>query len=56
MYSIFFQPRIVEPTRVVLNSRPSLIGNIYINIYDKTIPSGNFLDKVTDPMPNYGII
>ena len=56
MYSNFFQPCILEPTRVVLNSRPSLIDNIYVNTYDKTIHSGNSLDKVTDHMPNFCII
>ena len=56
MYSNFFQPCILEPTRAILNSRPSLIDNTYINTYDKTIHSGNFLDKVTDRMPNFCII
>lgn len=41
---------------MVLNSRPSLIDNIYINTYDKTIPSGIFLDKVKDHIPNFCII
>ena len=53
MCSIFFQQCILEPTRVVLNSWPSLIDNIHINTYDKTIHSDNFLDKVTDHMPNF---
>ena len=56
MYSNFFQSCILELTRVVLNSRPSLIENIYINTYDKTIHGGNFLEKVTDHMPNFCII
>ena len=47
MNSNFFQPCILEPTRVVLNSRPSLIDYIYTNTYGKTIHSENFLDKVT---------
>ena len=55
MYSNFFQPYILEPARVVLNSWPGLIDNIYINAYDKTIHSGNFFDKVTDHMPNFCI-
>ena len=42
MHSNFFQPCILEPTRVILNSWPSLIDNIYINTYDKTIHNGNF--------------
>ena len=56
MYSNFLQPCILEPARVVLNSRPSLIDNIYTNTYDKTIHSGNFLDKVTEHMPNFCVI
>ena len=55
LYSNFFQTCILEPTRVVLNSRPSLIDNIYINTYGKTIYGGNFLDKLTDQMPNFCI-
>ena len=46
MYSNLFQQCILEPTRVVPNSRPSLIDNIYINTYDKPIHSAIFLDKV----------
>ena len=42
--------------RVVLNSRPSLIDNIYINTYDKRSHSGNCLDKVIDHIPNFCII
>ena len=41
---------------MVLNSRPSLIDNIYIDTYDKTNHSDNFLDKVKDHMPNFCII
>ena len=56
MYSNFFQPCILEPTRVVVNSWSSLIDNIYIDPYNKAIHSGNFLDKVIDQMPNFSII
>ena len=55
IYSNFFELRILEPLRVVLNSRPSLIDKIYINTYDITIHSGKFLNKVTDHMPNFCI-
>ena len=41
---------------MVLKSWPSLIDNIYINTYDKTIHRSNFLDKVTDHMPSFYII
>ena len=42
MYSNFLRPCIVEPTRIVANNRPSLIGNIFINT--KKIDSGNITD------------
>ena len=48
IYSNLFELSILEPLRVVLNSRPSLIDNIYINTYGITIHSDKFLDKVTD--------
>ena len=32
---------------VAFFSRPSLVGNIFINTYNKTILSGNLLDKMT---------
>ena len=54
MYSNFFQSCILEITRVELHCQPSLID--IINTYDKTIHSGNFLDKVTDHIPNFCII
>ena len=56
MYSNLFQPCILEPTKVVLSSRPSLTDNIYTNTYDKKIHSGNSLDKVRDHMPNFCIL
>ena len=52
---IFFN-HILEPTRVVLNSKPALIDNVYISTYDKTIHSSNFLNKLTDHMPSFCII
>ena len=55
-FPFFFQPWILEPTRVVLNSRPSLTDNIYINTYDKTIYRGNVLDKVIYHMSNFCIM
>lgn len=56
VYSNFFQPCILEPTKVVLNSRPSLLGNIYIDTYDKAIHRDNSLDKVTDRTPNSALL
>ena len=56
MYSNFLQPFILAPTRIVGNSRPSLIDNIFINTYDKPILSGNFINKISDHMPNFAIV
>ena len=56
MYSNFLQPCITEPTRILLGNRPSLVDNIFINIIDKNLHSGNLLDKLTDHLPNFVII
>ena len=53
MLGNFFQPCILEPTRVISNTKPSLIDNIYINTIDKVIKSCNFLDKISDHMPSF---
>ena len=56
MYSNFLQPCILEPTRIVGNNRPSLIDNIFINTYDKPILSGNFINQISDHIPNFAIV
>ena len=50
------QPCITKPTRKVKYNRPSLVDNIFVNIYDKEIHSGNIIDKITDHLPNFVII
>ena len=56
MYSNFFQPCILEPTRITSNNRPSLLDNIFINTHDKEVYSGNIIDKISDHIPNFAII
>ena len=56
MYSNFLQPCSTEPTRGVPGNRPSLVDNIFINIIDKNLYSGNLLDKLTDHFQNFVII
>ena len=56
MSSNFLQPCITKPTRTVKYNRPSLVDNIFVNIYDKEIHSGNIIDKITDHLPNFVII
>ena len=54
MYSNFFQPCILEPTRITSNNRPNLPDNIFINTHDKEV--GNITEKISDHMPNFNII
>ena len=56
MYSNYFQPCIIEPTRIVPGQKPSLIDNIFVNTIGKTIVSGNIYNKISDHMPNFVII
>ena len=47
---------IADSTRIVPGNRPSLVDNIFINIIDKNLHSGNSFDKLTDHLPNFVII
>ena len=53
MYSNFFQPCILEPTRITSNNRPSLLDNIFINTHDKEVYSEKIIDKIFKHMPNF---
>ena len=48
------QPCIIEPTRIVPNSKPSLVDNIFSNSVEAVI-SGNLYQTVSDHMPNFVI-
>ena len=50
------QPCITKPTGIVNYNRASLVDNIFVNINDKEIHSGNITDKITDHLPNFVII
>ena len=56
LFTHHLQPCILEPTRIVARQNPSLIDNIFTNIIDKDIVSGNIIQKVSDHMPNFIII
>ena len=56
MLDNFLQPCIPEPTRVIDGNKPSIVDNIFTNIIDKQIMSGNFLGEISDHMPNFMII
>ena len=50
------QPCILGPTRILPGQKPSLVDNIFTNIIEKNIYSGNFTDKITDHLPNFAVI
>ena len=56
MFSNFYQPLILQPTRYTNSHRPTLIDNIFINSLDLEATSGNLIAKVTDHMPNFALI
>ena len=53
MLAHFCQPHIVYPTRIVDNSMPSLIDNIFLNTIENNPISGNLTCKISDHMPNF---
>lgn len=52
--SYFFQPRILQPTRVTDHSA-TLIDNIFFNTLEHFIISSNILYDITDHLPNFVI-
>ena len=56
IYSKFIQPCILEPTRITLNNRTSLVDHIFIDTHNKEVYSGNIIDTISDHMPNFAII
>ena len=54
--SHFLQPCITKPTRIVKYNRPSLVDNIFVNIYNKEIDSGNIIDKINGHLSNVVVI
>ena len=53
IYSHFLQPCITEPTKMIDGQRPSIVDNIFTNIFAKSLNSGNLDDKITDHLPNF---
>ena len=56
MFSNFYQPHILYPTRVVDNAKPSLLDNIFTNNIGHEPISGNLTNKISDHMPNFLIL
>ena len=55
MNSNLFQPCITEPTRIVDKQKPTLI-DIYVNLFNVELKSGNLVEKISDHLPNFIII
>ena len=53
MLSNFFQPHILQPSRIILNSKPSLIDNIFLNSIEHQTLSGNLSIQISDHLPNF---
>ena len=49
-----YQPCILEPTRILLGNKPSLVDNIFSNSIEPVI-SGNLYQKISDHLPNFAI-
>ena len=53
--SFFFQPQILQPTRITEHSA-TLIDNIFFNLLDHFVISGNLIYDLSDHLPNFLII
>ena len=53
VYSHFIQSFITEPTRMIAGQRPSIVDNIFSNIFEKNLNSSNLIDKITDHLLNF---
>ena len=51
-----FQPCITEPTRITNTNKPSLVDNIFTNLFENPV-SGNILEQISyDHLPNFVIL
>ena len=53
LLSTCFQPHILQPSKIIHSSKPSLIENIFLNSIDYETFSGNLVSKVSDHMPDF---
>ena len=56
MFDNHIQPCITEPSRIIGGQKPSIVGNIFTNIIEKSILSGKLISKISDHMPNFVIV
>ena len=53
MYSDILQPYMAEPISMIADQVPSIVDNIFTNIFEKNLKSDNLVDKITDHLPNF---
>ena len=51
--SSFFQPHILQPSRIINDNKPSLINNIFFNSIEHETLSANLISKISDQLPNF---
>ena len=52
MLSNFFQPHILQPSRVINDNKPSLIYNMFLNSIEYEKLNGNVISKISDHLPS----
>ena len=56
IFASFLQPVILKPTRCISDKKPSLIDNIFVNLFENNSWSGNLTATISDHMPNFLLI
>ena len=56
MNSNLLQSCITESTRTVDKQKPTLMDNIFVNLFNKELKSGNLVEKISDHLANFIII
>ena len=56
IFAYHLQPLIVKPTRCISDQKPSLIDNIFTNLFENNFWSGNLIATISDHMPNFVLL
>ena len=49
----WLSPETLGPSRITGHEKPSLIDNILINFHDQQCSSGNFIERISEHLPNF---
>ena len=53
LLSNFYQPHILQPTRIININKPTLIDNIFLHSIEFDTTSGNLTTPISDHLPNF---